>query len=375
MEQLNVTQAIEKFMHPVVYTGVKPIFLVAEELVTEISVGHISEAVWIGINSKKEFSYISKFAVLGKIVFGKYYQKEEIEPFKGRLALVNQKNLKNVVLHRDIVAQIKELEIKRYKLLGEISRDFDNLENLYLEKKELYLFEKKNGEWDEELFSDFNINIPYKLISVQKREKNLHLYLQKVKKAKTKQYLNRDKFYGYFVGSSADIAGLKLKDESYLAGITSLQNEAKMIIKKIEWLSLDDIKVKEVCQELPKHPFEEYFPYVKKENVRDIEVSDKLLTTLKAIILKHMPENDNPLGMKYIPIDKLLYLFHMIISREEALSALEECDIVYEAPGIVLGHSGEHKLPPKYLVPISHVASAYSKLPSFVSLCQNFKDS
>jgi len=85
-----------------------------------------------------------------------------------------------------------------------------------------------------------------------------------------------------------------------------------------------------------------------------------------------MPESDSPLGMKYIAIDKLIYLFHMVISKEEALVALAECDIVYEAPGIVLGHSGEHKLPPKYLVPITHVAHAYAKLPNFMSICENF---
>ena len=374
MEQFNISQAIKDFMHPTVYTGVKPIFLVGEELVTDTSVGHICEAVWVGVNSSEEFSYISKFAVSGKIILQKYYKPSEMEPFKGRLALVNDENLKNVVLHRNAIAQIKELEIKRYKLLDEINKDFDDLRDLHLQDEELYLFEKKNGKWDEELFSDFDINTPYKLLSVQKESTELHLDLKKNKFNKTEKYLNTDKFYGYFTGSLADLAGLKLRDESYLAGIVSLQNDAKTMIKKIQWLDLNDSSVKELLDKLPKHPFEDYFHYVTKENVRNVDVDSELVETLKKIILTHIPENDNPLGMKYIPIDKLLFLFHMIIPRADALVALEACDIVYEPPGIVLGYNGEHQLPPKYLVPITHVANAYKQFPNFMSVCQNIKN-
>jgi len=371
MEQFNVTQAIKDFLHPTVYTGVKPIFLIAEELVTALSVGHITEAVWLGINSDEEFNYISKFAVSGKIILQKYYKVDELEPFKGRVALINDKNLKKTVLHRESIKNIKELEIKRFKLLDSIKKDFDVLVDLYLDNKEVYLFEKKDGKWDEELFSDFNINTPYKLVSAQKSDTKLHLYLKKLKATKIKKYQNLNKFYGYFVGSQAELNGLKVKDESYLAGINSLQNEAKEIIKNIEWLELDNPKLLKITQRLPKYPFEEYFKYVKKENIRKVDVDEFLLTALKKIILKHIPENDTPLGMKYIPIDKLLYLFHMIIPREEALMALEMCDIVYEPPGMLLGYDGKHQIPPKFLVPISHVAYAYKQFENFISVCKN----
>jgi hypothetical protein len=374
MEQFELNKAIEDFMHPTVYTGVKPILLVAEELATQHGVGQVVEAVWVGINSEKEFSYISKFAVTGKIILGKYYQQDEMEPFHGRLALINSENLKNVVLHRNAVEEIKQIKSKRAALLTQIEKDLGGLSDLYLQNKELYLFEKKDGDWKEELFSDLNINAPYRVVDIEKESTELHLYLESPKTGKTQKHLNADKFYGYFVGSQADIAGLKLKSESYLKRIISLQNDAKMIIKKIEWLDLDDPRIQEISENLPKYPFEDYFHYVKKEKVRNLQVPRELVDSFKAIILKHMPENDSPLGMEYIPIDKLLYLFHMIIPRDEALSALEMCDIVYEPPGMVLGHGGERKLPPKFLVPISHVAHAYQKFPSFMSVCRDFMD-
>ena len=373
MEQLNITQAIQNFMHPTVYTGVKPLFLVAEELATELGVGQVVEAVWIGINSTKEFSYISKFAVSGKIILGKYHQQSEREPFLGRLALINNENLENVVLHKNTVSQVEELKVKRFKLLDEINKDFERLLDLHSQNKELFLFEKKDGNWDEELFSDLNINNPYQVLSIQQESTELHLSLKDSKTGNIKEYKNTNKFYGYFIGSKADIAGLKLKDESYLASIISLQNDAKTIIKKIEWLDLDDYRLQELTQKLPQYPFEEYFNYVKKENIRKVEVSDELVETLKKIILKHMPETNTPLGMDYILIDKLLFLFHMIIPRDEALLALEKCDIVYEPPGMLLGHGGDRKLPPKYLVPISHVANAYKQFPNFMSVCSDFK--
>ena len=370
MEDFDVTQAIENFMHPTVYTGVVPILLVAEELVTDISIGHVCEAVWARVTSPSEFSYISKFAVTGKIILGKYYQPNEVEPFKGRLALVNDKNLKNVVLHKELIRQIKELELKRYKLLDTIQKDFDVLQELSLKNEDIYLFEHKNGEWDKELFCNFDINTPYKLVDIDKDATELQL--KKHKSQTVKKYTDTHKFYGFFVGSIAEITGLKLKDESYLTALTFLQNKAKSVIKEIEWLELNDPTLQKVLKKLPKHPFEEYFPYVKKEDIRQIDVSDALVTTLKKIILQHIPENDTPLGMKYIPIDKLLFLFHMIIPREDALLALEECDIIYEPPAMVLGHSGKHQLPPKYLVPITHVAHTYQRFPDFISVCENF---
>lgn len=372
MEQLDLAKSIEYFMRPTVYTGVKPILLVAEELVTQKSVGQVVEAVWFGINSDREFRYISKFAVSGKIVLGKYYKPHEMEPFKGRVALINDENLKNVVLHKNALEQIKEFKSKQAALLATLERDFASLQDLYLDNKEIYLFEKKDGDWEVELFSDFNIDAPYKVFSVQKKADELHLYLKNPKTGLTQKYLNTEKFYGYIIGSKADIAGLKLKSESYLQSIMILQKDARKYIQDIEWLELEDSRVKDIANELPKHPFEEYFPYVKKEDVRRLAVSDELVASLKAIILKHMPENNTPLGMEYIPIDRLIYLFHMIISRDEALEALEACDIVYEPPGVVLGHGGDRKLPPKYLVPIAQVAFAYQKFESFMSVCQGF---
>lgn len=374
MEQFELSQAIENFMRPTVYTGVRPIVLVAEELATEQGVGQVVEAVWVGVNSGKEFSYISKFAVSGKIVLGKYYQAHEMEPFRGRLALIDEENLENAVLHRNCVEKIKELKSKRGALLNAIEKDFNALLNVSEQNKELYLFEKKHGDWKEELFSDLKIKAPYKLVRVEKNSTDLHLYLKNPRTGKTEKYLNADKFYGYFVGSQADITGLELKSESYLTSIVSLQNDAKTIIKDIKWLDLDDPRIQEIVESLPKHPFEDYFRYVQKEKVRNIHVPETLVESLKKIILKHMPENDSPLGMEYIPIDKLLYLFHMIIPRDEALSALEMCDIVYEPPGMVLGHGGERKLPPKFLVPISHVAHAYQQFSSFMSVCREFSD-
>ena len=370
MDQSNIDKAIDNFMHPTVYTGVKPILLVAEELVTQQSVGQVVEAVWVGINSNKEFNYISKFAVSGKIFHGKYYEQSEMEPFCGRLALPNRDNLKNVVLHRDTIEKIKEHQSKRGALLDEINREFEDLWELYSKDVELYLFEKKDGDWEEELFSDFNINAPYKVVELEKESGRLHL--QNPRTGKTQEFLNTDMFYGYISGSKADIAGLKLKSESFLKSIESLQKNAKSIIKNIEWLDLDDSRIEEVSKKLPKHPFEDYFKYVKKENIRDVEVADELTETLKEIILKHMPENDSPLGMKYIPIDKLLYLFHAIIPRDEALVALESCDVLYEPPAMLLGHGGECQLPPKFLVPIKQVASAYQQFPTFIDACKVF---
>jgi len=374
MEEFNFSEAIEDFMHPTVYTGVKPLFLIAEELPTAFKLGQVVEAVWLNINSTTEFHYISKFAVSGKIILKKYYEPDEMEPFYGRVALINDANLENAMLHRNTLANIDELELKRFALLDEIEKEFDNLLDLYVEGNELYLFKNKDEEYDEELFSALDINTPYKVVHVEKKSTGVEVILHNSKTDKTKTYLNTDDFYGYFVGSQAEISGLKLKNASYLESIKSLKNDTKKIIKKIEWLELDDSHIKEISQALPKHPFEEYFHYVKKEDVRHVDVSDELVETLKKIILKHMPENDTPLGMEYIAIDKLLYLFHMIIPRDEALSALEMCDIVYEPPGVLLGYGGDRKLPPKYLVPITHVASAYQRFPSFMSVCKNITE-
>lgn len=370
MDGSEIDIAISKLMHPSIFTGVKPIVLVAEELVTQKSVGTISEAVWIAIDSKEDFSYINKVAVLGKINLRKYYQQSEIEPFCGRVALAQKNNLTNAALHKKALEDIKELESKRSTLFGEIHWGFKDFLDLDIENQEVYLFKKKDGNWEEEFFCDFDINTPYRLRKVVEKSPKLKLLLQNSRTQKTKEYYVEDTFYGYFIGSKAHIAGLKLKSESYLKSIISLQNQARDAIKAIQWLDLDHSSIKDIAIKLPKYPFEEYFNYVKKENVRKVNVSDKVLKVLKAIILKHMPENDTPMGMEYISIDKLLHLFHVIIPRAEALLALESCDIVYEPPAILLGYEGKRQSSPKYLVPISHVANAYKQFEAFIDLLE-----
>lgn len=374
LDKIEIDKAIETFMHPVVYTGVKPILLVAEELVTENQVGNIVEAVWIGLNSNEEFSYISKFAVTGKVFLTKYYTQDEMQAFSGRLALPHNKNLQNVVIHKAMVQEIKELKAKRGALLHDITRGFGDIADIHLNNEELYIFEKKNGDWQKELFSDFDINIPYKVVNIVEKPSGVQLQLENSRTDKTLEYSSSDNFYGYFVGSLAEIAGLKMKSQSYLKSIESLEHDAKMTMKKIEWLELEHPAIQNISKELSKYPFEEDFNYVKKENIRKVSVAEELVDTLKDIILKYMPENNTPLGMEYIPIDKLLFLFHAIIPREEALAALESCDIVYQPPAMVLGHQGKHQLPPKFLVPISHVASAYQRFEFFMDTCKHFKN-
>ena len=371
MNESKVDNAIEEFMHPKVYTGVKPILLVAEELVTAKQIGDIVEAVWVGLDSSEEFRYISKFAVNGKIFLKKYHNEDEREAFYGRLALPNKNNLKNTVIHREVREKIKVLKSKRSDLLDEVNRSFYGISDNSIENQEVYVFEKKDGDWEKEFFSNFDINNPYKVVKILGNPSKFELHLQNPRTGEIQEHSLLDKFYGYFIGSKADIDGLKMKSESYLKNIESLQNDAKKCMKEIEWLDLDDTLIQEIVSKLPQHPFEEYFNYVKKENVRKVDVSDELVHKLEDIILKHMPENNTPLGMKYIPIDKLLYLFHEIIPRNEALLALESCDIVYEPPGLVLGFEGKHQLPPKFLVSISHVASAYQQFSSFIDACKN----
>lgn len=371
MKEFEIETAIEHFMRPVLYTGVNPLFLIAEELATQSNIGDIVEAVWLQIDSYKEFRYISKFAVQGKIELTKYYEPYEVEPFKGRVALANRDNVQSVILHRECKREIEELKAKRASILQSIHKNFEELEDLYLQNQEIYLFKKKDGDWEKEFFSDFNIDSPLRVKSVQRREKQLQLYLKHPQRNKL-QKQTLENIFGYFVGSQADIKGLKLKSESYLQSILALETEAKKHITSIEWLSLDDAQIVTLSQELPSHPFENYFAYTPKEAIKKLDVSQKIIDALKKIILKHMPETNTPLGMTYIQIDKLLYLFHMIIPREKALIALESCDVVYEPPGVVLGHSGQRKLPAKYLVPIEHVAHAYKQFPDFVSVCQNY---
>lgn len=367
----EINYAIDQFMHPTVFTGVKPVLLIAEELVTKEKLGQVVEAVWIGVDSDDMFSYISKFAVNGKIILGKYYTKEEMEPFSSRIALPNKKNLHNVVLHKRVLEDIKALKTKRADLLAQVEKDFDNLFELNIKRNEVYFFEKDDADWKEELFSDFNIDLPYKLVSIVHNSSLVEYFLENPKTKKVQKHINLNYFHSYFLGSLAEISGLKLKSESILKSIKHLEDEAKILIKQIDWLSLENPKIQELIIKLPKYPFEEYFNYVKKENVRDLNAEDKFLHALEDIILKHMPDNNNPLGIKYIAIDKLLYLFHAVIPRKEALIALEECDIVYEPPGMVLGFEGRYQVPPKFLVPIAQVAKVYQQFQGFINACRD----
>ncbi|HFU73923.1 MAG TPA: hypothetical protein ENK65_00050 [Helicobacteraceae bacterium] len=92
------------------------------------------------------------------------------------------------------------------------------------------------------------------------------------------------------------------------------------------------------------------------------------------MIEKHMPALKTPMGIADIPLDNLLYLFHDIIPRVEALEVLKLCDIIYEAPAIILGVQGKHKLAPKFLVSLAQVADIYQQFPSFCEACQRYLD-
>ena len=85
-----------------------------------------------------------------------------------------------------------------------------------------------------------------------------------------------------------------------------------------------------------------------------------------------MPDLKGPLGIESIPIDNLLYLFHEIIPRADALLALEACDIIYEPSGLSLGYDGKRTMPPKFLVSVRQVADVYKRFPSFVEACERY---
>jgi hypothetical protein len=170
----------------------------------------------------------------------------------------------------------------------------------------------------------------------------------------------------------ADMTGLKLKSESYRQTILALETRAKEAIRAIDWLELDDPRLNRVLQDLPRHPFDEYFRYVPRHAIRQLSPSKTLLEALERMVTQHMPDLLSPTGEGLIPIDNLLYLLHQIVPREEALRALESCDVVHEPSGIVLGHSGQRQSPPKFLVPLSHVAVAYERFPAFIESCRHY---
>jgi len=378
MDNNTVTRFINELMHPNIFTGVVPLLIIAEELPTVDALGSMTEAVWISIDSKDEFRYINKFAVNGKIHLHKYYEASDRDQFFGRVALLSDKNLKKVLLHRKSIEEIKNIQEKRSKLLDTIIWGFDRFLNYYKDEDEIYIFKKKENGWDDwkkDFFSDFDIDNPYKVLGLVDSSMPLKLNLQNTKTGKSKECIIDNTFYGFFVGSMPEIIGLKLKSESYQQTLGSLQEDAKRYMRAIDWLALDSPKVVEINERLPQHPFEEYFRYVKKEDVRKLDVSNYKVDLLKSVILKHMPESNTPFGLEYISLDKLLFLFHQIIPRKDALRALELCDIVYEPPALLLGFEGKRQSSPKFLVPVSHVAYAYEQFKSYRDSCRDFEES
>ncbi|MBT5935964.1 hypothetical protein [Sulfurimonas sp.] len=374
MDKNEINQAIRKFMYPTVFTGVKPLFLVAEELATKKHTGDIIDAVWVRRNadSDDEFTYITKFAVKGQIINRNYYSKEEMEPFSNRLALPNENNLEKMILHRRIKEEIEDVKAKRDALENSIEKDFESLLQILKRGEEVFLFKKGYGEWYDP-FNTIDIDAPYKILKIEDSELSGQEYhLQSPKNGTLKVYSEKNEFYAYIVGGKADIDGLRLKNESYKKEIETMQDEARYILSSIEWLSFNDSRIKSIIEKLPKHPFDNYFNYVKKGDERKLQASWDLIKALELIIAKHMPKQITPMGIQYIPIDNLLYLFHEVIPRADALLALESCDIIHEPAALLLGYEGKREFPPKFLVPVTHIVSAYKKFPSFVEACERY---
>lgn len=375
MDKNEIDKAIQEFMHPTVYTGVKPILLVAEELATKEHTGDIIDAVWVDWDDANEsVKYITKFAVKGEIKHQNYSTAQVIEPFCDGLALPNNDNLEKMILHRQIKRDTQDVEAKRNSLRDSVKRDFDSLIEIIKHGKEVFLFKKYNGDWSDP-FSDININVPYKI--VDKLDNSLskgEYYLRNPKTDAVVKYSIEKDFYAYIVGAQADISGLQLKNESYKKKINTMEDEARKVLKSIEWLYLKDPRIKLIKEKLSKHPFDDYFNYVNKGEERKLQAPENLINALALIIAKHMPKNIGPMGVEYIPIDNLLYLFHEVIPRADALRALEACDIIHEPSGLLLGFDGKRELPPKFLVSLPHIASAYKIFPSFIEACERYLD-
>lgn len=372
MDKQEVENAITEFMRPTVYTGVEPVLLVAEELATAHRVGEITDAVWVHWEDEDEvvFSYITKFAVEGEITRRSYYDAEEAKPFRNRLALPDKHNLEMTISHRAIQQEIKELKGKRGALADVIHSGLDGFIEAVSEGKEVFVFKTRHGDLNDP-FSDIDIDNPYQVIEKADNASNAY-HLKHPKSGKIEEHTVDEEFYGYMAGSKADIAGLLLKSESFKRKIEALEADAKEVMKSIEWLDFSDPRIQAIRKKLPRHPFDDYFKYVDKGGERKLQPPKELVEALKIIIAKHMPEYIGPMGVEYIPIDNLLYLFHAIIPRAEALRALEACDIIHEPAGLLLGFEGKRKLPPKFLVSVTHVASAYKKFPAFIEVCERY---
>jgi len=373
MNQNETDKAIEAFLHPTVYTGVKPLFLVAEELATKEHTGVVVDAAWVHWDDEDKLSYITKFAVKGEITDRNYYSSEEMAPFKGRLALPERENLEKMLLHRSIKEEINEVKAKRNALADFVKKDLESLVEIVRRGEEVYLFKKGYGDWIDP-FYDIDIDTPYRIVKIEEHAPEIYKYhLEHPKSGLVKKHsIEKESFYAYIVGGKADIAGLQLKDESYKKKVEALKEESRKVLASIEWLSLKDPRATFIKDNLPLHPFENYFNYVKKGDERKLNAPEELAKALELIIEKHMPDLKGPMGVQYIPIDNLLYLFHEIIPRSDALLALEVCDIIHEPSALVLGFKGKNELPPKFLVSVSHVAFAYKKFPSFVEACERY---
>jgi len=375
LNQDEMNKTIQTFMHPTVFTGVKPLFLVAEELATQTQLGDIIDAVWVHWEDEdtREFSYITKFAVRGQILDRHYYSAEEMAPFKGRLALPEHDNLEKMMRHRLIKQEIEVVTAKRNALAKLIQKDFQDFSGLIEANEEVFVFKKGNGDWRDP-FGEITIDSPYQIVLVEDEVLDEGEYrLKNLKTGVIKKYFLEEEFYAYIVGSSADITGLQLKDESYLKNIDTLKEQAREVLMSIEWLDLSDPRCKQLKDSLPRHPFEEYFNYVAKGKERKVEVPMRLVEALKGIIAQHMPKLNGPMGVEYIPIDNLLYLFHEVIPRAQALIALEVCDIVHEPSALLLGYEGRRELPPKFLISVEQVVYAYQGFSAFIEACEAYE--
>ena len=370
MERDEIDEAIEKFMHPTPYTGVQPLLIVAEEIAAGRQLGDIIDAVWVRCDEGKKgtFDYITKFAVKGTITPRGSYSPDERAPFHGRLALITPENLEHTVLHRHCRAQINAFKAKRTELADRFETDFGSLDDALRGDEEIFVFRAAEGDWEDPL-SDIDLDLPYRVIG---KGEDAAYILEHPKTGSREPFTLDDRFHGFLPGCMAEMSGLRLKSESYRQTILTLQAKAKAAIRAIDWLKLDDPRLTAVIRDLPRHPFDAYFRYVPRHAIRRLDPSKDLLDALERMVAQHMPDLLSPTGEGLIPIDNLLYLLHQVIPREEALLALEACDVVHEPSGIVLGHSGQRRSPPKFLVPLSHVAVAYERFPAFIESCRHY---
>ena len=373
MSQNSVDVWMDAFMNPTVFTGVRPLFIVAEEIETHEHTGSVVDAVWVGCEdtSKTEFRYITKFAVQGEILDGRYYEDEELAPFKGRLALPERENFEKLRHFHEIHEEIKVVKAQRHALSEVIEKDFTLLAGHVAAGREVCCFKLADGDWSDPFYR-IDIERPYVVATGNLEERESERFRFKHPSGAVRLLAPKQEFYAFIVGSKADIIGLQLKNARYKQKLAHLKEQAREVMAGVNWLSLSDPKIEAVMQSLPSHPFENYFNYVEKGKEQKLNPPEDLVNALVLMIEKHMPKLKTPMGINYIPIDNLLYLFHDIIPRSEALEALKACDIIYEPPAIILGLEGNRKGPPKFLVALRHVAEVYQQFPAFVEACERY---